>query len=90
MIHRVEPNAAPELAFTELELYLLDELVPDEASMNLPMHSLTAYLAKLARLGGYLARTHDPPPGNMVIWRGLSRLTDIGLGVIIGAQLVGK
>jgi hypothetical protein len=27
-----------------------------------------------------LARTRDPPPGNTVIWRGLSRLTDIALG----------
>jgi len=33
------------------------------------------YIVKLARLGGYLARAHDPPPGNTVIWRGLSRLT---------------
>lgn len=40
--------------------------------------------------GGYLARTHDPPPGNTVIWRGLSRLTDIELGIMIGAQLVGN
>jgi hypothetical protein len=90
MIHRIEPNAAPEVAFTELELYLLDKLMPDKTGMNLPVHSLTAYLAKLARLGGYLARAHDPPPGNMVIWRDLSCLTDIELGVFIGAQLVGN
>jgi hypothetical protein len=50
--------------------------------------SLTAYLTKLARLGGYLARAHDPPPGNKVMR--LSRLTDIELGAIIGAQLVGN
>lgn len=30
MIHRIEPNAAPEVAFTELELYLLDKLMPDK------------------------------------------------------------
>src|ERR1035437_3838517 len=28
--------------------------------------------------------------GNMVMWRGLSRLTDIELGATIGAQLVGN
>ena len=38
------------------------------------------YRVLFARLGGYLARTRDPPPGNTVIWRGLSRLTDIALG----------
>jgi hypothetical protein len=27
-----------------------------------------------------LARTRDPPPGNAVMGRGLSRLTDIALG----------
>jgi hypothetical protein len=31
-------------------------------------------------LGGYLARAKDPPPGNMVVWRGLTRLADILLG----------
>ncbi|MDX6463874.1 MAG: hypothetical protein QOE55_7571, partial [Acidobacteriaceae bacterium] len=40
--------------------------------------------------GGYLARSHDPPPGNMVVWRGLSRLTDIQVGFLLGAQLVGN
>ena len=47
-------------------------------------------MIKLATLGGYLARAHDPPPGNIVIWRGLSPLTDIELGIMIGAQLVGN
>lgn len=28
-----------------------------------------------ARLGGYIARASDPPPGNTVMWRRLSRLT---------------
>jgi hypothetical protein len=42
------------------------------------------------RLGGYLARGHDPPPGNMVLWRGVARLTDIQLGFLLGAQIVGN
>jgi Transposase DNA-binding len=42
------------------------------------------------RLGGYLVCASDPPPGNKVIWKGLSRLTDIELGAIIGARLVGN
>ncbi|HJZ57710.1 MAG TPA: hypothetical protein VKE74_22315 [Gemmataceae bacterium] len=35
------------------------------------------YLVEIAKLGGYLARAKDPPPGNLVIWRGLIRLADI-------------
>ena len=90
MINRSEPKASPDAAFTELELYLLDTLIADKAAEHQRKKSLNTYLVKLARLGGYLARTHDPPPGNKVIWRGLTRLTDIELGAIIGAQLVGK
>ena len=89
MINRAAPDASPEVAFTELELYLLDELIQDKADADRHTKSLTTYLTKLVRLGGHLARGHDPPPGNKVIWRGLSRLTDIELGAIIGAQIVG-
>jgi hypothetical protein len=49
---------------------------------------LSYYLMKLARLGGYLARASDPPPGNTVIWRGLSRLTDISLGFNLEVKIV--
>jgi hypothetical protein len=45
---------------------------------------------QLAKLGGYLARTRDPPPGNTVIWRGLQRLHDIALDYTLKAQLVGN
>jgi hypothetical protein len=90
MINRSIPDAAPEVAFTKLELQLLDKLVENKKREGMRSKPLTAYLTKLARLGGYLARAHDPPPGNMVFWRGLSRLTDIQLGFLLGAQLVGN
>ncbi|MDP4027344.1 hypothetical protein Q8W71_32845, partial [Methylobacterium sp. NEAU 140] len=45
----------------------------------------TDYLLQIAMLGGYLARHHDPPPGTMVVWRGLTRLHDIAVGITIGA-----
>jgi hypothetical protein len=89
MLNRTNPAAPPNEAFTELDQYLLDELLPDKP-LNSPNPSLARYITKLARLGGYLARSHDPPPGNTVIWRGLSRLTDIELGIMIGAKLVGN
>ena len=89
MLNRTRPDAAPTEAFTDLDRYLLDELVPNKSSAP-PTPSLSHYIVKLARLGGYLARAHDPPPGNTVIWRGLSRLTNIELGIMIGVQLVGN
>jgi hypothetical protein len=90
MINRAVPNASPDIAFTSLELRLLDQLVKEKKHQKSPPLSLSLYLIKLARLGGYLARSHDPPPGNMVVWRGLSRLTDIQVGFLLGAQLVGN
>ena len=39
-----------------------------------------------ARLGGHLGRSRDQPPGIIVLWRGLSRLADIELGVKIAER----
>ena len=32
-------------------------------------------------------RTSDPPPGNMIIWRGLTRLSDMMLGFNMGIKM---
>ncbi len=41
--------------------------------------SLPSCLTKVVQFGGYLARTKNPPPGNTVMWRGPSSVTDINL-----------
>lgn len=61
------PDASPDLVFTSLEFRLLDQLVKEKKHQNSRTKTLSLYLIRLARLGGYLARAHDPPPGNMVI-----------------------
>jgi len=83
-------TAPPDLALTAAEIGLLDHLVKDKERQSLQRKTLSHYLTKIARLGGYLARANDPPPGNTVMWRGLSRLTDIELGAIIGTKIVGN
>jgi hypothetical protein len=90
MTNRIDPDADPELVFTDMELRILDRLVADKPTAKLQQHLLSHYLIKLARLGGYLARNADPPPGNETICRGLTRLVDIQLGVIMGAENVGN
>ena len=87
MIGRSAPDAEPGLALTDREMALLDGLVPDRGRRP---RTLALYLTKVARLGGYLARGRDPPPGNTVMWRGMSRLTDITLGSTVAAGLVGN
>ena len=86
MLNRIAPDAAPTMALTNAEIELLDQLVRDGGNRRCVPGTLSFYLTKLARLGGYLARTRDPPPGNIVIWRGLSRLTDIEIGAELGAR----
>jgi hypothetical protein len=88
MLNRSTPDALPGLALTETEIAVLDRLVNDKPHAR--RKTLSHYLIKIARLGGYLARANDPPPGNTVMWRGLSRLTDIMLGAIVGAEVVGN
>jgi hypothetical protein len=70
------------------EIAVLDRLVNDKVQAR--RKTLSHYLTKIARLGGYLARANDPPPVNTVMWRGLSRPTDIALGATIGAKIMGK
>ncbi|MBN1153277.1 MAG: hypothetical protein JXA58_08695, partial [Dehalococcoidia bacterium] len=35
----------------------------------------------------HLDRIRDPPPGNMVLWRGMARLTDIHLGFTLAEDV---
>src|SRR5436190_23937661 len=90
MVQRSPPEASPLLALTEVEVLLLDEINAARRASSSNSHTLADYLLCIARLGGYLARAHDPPPGNIVMWRGLSRLTDLQLGFAIGAKFVGN
>lgn len=88
MINRTAKATSPKLVFTQQEMDLLDCLiVKDSVSKR---NGLSRYIKKVARLGGYLARANDPPPGNQVLWRGMSRLTDIQLGFEIGRKFVGN
>ena len=90
MLNRVEPSLEPALVLSELETSILNRLIPDLAHDPPAAGTLSLYLTKIARLGGYLARAKDPPPGNIVMWRGLARLNDITLGATLQADIVGN
>ena len=78
MINRISPDSTAKTVFTETEMRLLDHLISVKNKSQ--KKTIKKYLTLLAKLGGYLDRSHDPPPGNMVVWRGFRRLTDIHLG----------
>jgi len=87
MINRSAPTASPKIALTNREISVLDQIRP-EKDTKAPK-DLSCYILKIAKLGGYLARTNDPPPGNMVMWRGWARLNDIMLGTTITTETYG-
>ena len=68
----------------------LHRLTPDSQPGSSRSSTLQSCLIQLACLGGYLNRAKDPPPGNMVIWRGMSRLTDIEIGFLMATENVGN
>ncbi len=81
MLSRDVPAADPAAVFTEEERHMLDQATPKtkrQATRNLQF-----YVRAVARLGGYLDRASDAPPGTTVIWRGFSRLADL----VEGARL---
>ena len=87
MLNREGINLPGKVAFSDIEMKILDKLKPDKKTIK---SSLSNYILKIAKLGGYLARTSDSPPGNAVMWRGMQRLSEIQIGVEIGIQLVGN
>ena len=86
MIKRVQPNITADIVLSPVEQAVLNKMLLHKQSVLTVAECITC----IARLGGYLNRNHDPPPGNMVIWRGLSRLTDIITGYQMAIQDVGN
>ena len=85
MTSRATPDAPPEVAFTPAEIAVLDTVTGGPPVRR----TVCQYLWEVAKLGGYLARASDPPPGNMVVWRGLTRLADVLRGYELTAERCG-
>ena len=85
MLRREKPNASPSAIFTDTEQILLESSTPERKRKV--THNLDFYVRAVARLGGYLDRTSNPPPGTTVIWRGFSRLADLVEGTRIAKSM---
>jgi hypothetical protein len=88
MLRRTAPDAPASVALTDTEQKILDQLVPDPSTRDTP-GTVSDYILKIAKLGGYLARAKDRLPGNQVIWRGLRRLADIEIGFLAALESCG-
>jgi len=85
MTNRTSPDLPATMVFTETEIKPLEKLAPTENGSA--GRTVGDFLIRLARLGGYLDRKRDAPAGNMVLWRGMGRLTDIHLGYCLARDL---
>src|SRR3954470_11717732 len=89
MLHRAEPALPPAVALDATEVYLLDKLIKPKPGKSHGKPTVSDYIIKIARLGGYLNRASDPPPGNMIMWRGMFKLNDIHLRFLLGSKTCG-
>ena len=61
------------------------------AMPNWKGETISRFILVIAELGGYMGRVKDFPPGNIIIWRGISRLYDIMIGFNLrGSKDVGN
>ncbi|HTA29117.1 MAG TPA: hypothetical protein VK731_01455, partial [Candidatus Cybelea sp.] len=86
ILHRAEPDLQPSIALDATEVYLLDELVKTKRAESHRKATISDYIIKIARLGGYLDRVSDLPPRNIVMWRGMPKLNDIHLRFLLGSK----
>jgi len=80
-IARGEDSITPELLLSDAERAVLDTKVPE-----LSGQSGKASAVPVAKLGGYLDRGSDPPPGWQTMWKGLQKLRTWAEGDELGAE----
>ena len=84
LLGRDEPACDAELLFTDIELRFLTDYA---AELGLPPpDQVAAAVLLLAILGGYQNRTHDPPPGHQIMWRGYERISIATIGYRIAEK----
>lgn len=78
LLGREVPELPAEVLFSELEIEVLQAY--SNANGLKPPTNLGETVRLVARLGGYLGRKHDPPPGHQLIWQGYHDLTNMCAG----------
>jgi hypothetical protein len=78
---RGEDSAAPETLLSDAERAVLETKFPELSGQN-----GKAYAVHVAKLGGYLDRGSDPPPGWQTLWKGLQKLRMWAEGYELGAE----
>jgi hypothetical protein len=80
LIARTDSSTPCSEFLSEVEWTVL--LIKSSRNGNLPVSPppIGEAVISIAKLGGYLARKKDGPPGTLVLWRGWKRLMDLAQG----------
>ena len=81
LLGRETPELAPEVFFSDLEVEFLAAYAKDRRLP--PPTSLGAAVFLVGKIGGYMARKSDPPPGHEIMWRGYTDLRTMCVGYAI-------
>ena len=78
LLGRDQPELAPEVLFSELEIQVLRAFAAEHRIRS--PDTLAAAVLVLARIGGHIHRSRGPPPGTKVMWRATATLAGMCIG----------
>ena len=83
LLGRETPDLSPEVFFSDLEVEFLTAYAKHRRLP--PPTTLGAAVFLVSKIGGYMARKSDPPPGSEIMWRGYADLRTMCLGYAVRA-----
>ena len=78
LLGRETPGLPAEVLFSDVELQTLRAYAKKKGLK--PPVLLGEAVRMVAKIGGYLGRKNDPPPGHQLIWQGYTVLQSMSLG----------
>ena len=86
LIARTNPSMSCSAFLSEQEWTVLSIKVTKNSEPPTEPPTIADAVTWIARLGGYLARKGDGPPGTLALWRGWKRLADLTEGRKLAVQ----
>ena len=84
LLGREQPELPPDVFFDDFEVEVLGAYATYTNAP--PPTTLGAAAFLVAKIGGYMARKSDPPPGNEIMWQGYTGLRTMCVGYAIRSQ----
>ena len=78
LLGRETPELPPEVYFDDIELAVLEAYAKSRRLP--PPTTLGAAVLLVSKIGGYMGRKSDPPPGNEIMWYGYTGLRLMSMG----------